>query len=239
MAEERPWKVHTHQPLVKHESNLWTVEGSLPRSEIRRRMTLVRLADGSVCVISPVPLDDGSMRDIEAWGPVRILIPPNPFHDMDIGPYARRYPEAKVFCVPQIHKKIRARARVDGTLSDLPANSGLRVETLEGTRADEPCFVVEHADGTRSLIFTDAVFNQPHVGGAVGTIFRWIGSTGGPRVTKVFKMAAIKDRAAFRASMQHVFAIPGVNRIVMAHGHIAEGAASVQDFARLVDASLA
>lgn len=241
MAKERPWTVHPHQPLVKHESNLWTVEGSLRNSEIRRRMTLVRMNDGGVVVISPVPLNDESMRDIEAWGPVRILIPPNPFHDMDIGPYARRYPDAKVLCVPQIHKKIRARARVDGTLHDVPPNQGLRVETLEGTRADEPCFVVDNADatGTRSLIFTDAVFNQPHVGGTWGTLFRWLGSTGGPRVTKVFKTAAVKDRGAFRASMQRLFALPGVTRVVMAHGHVAEGASSVQNFARLVDESLA
>ena len=240
MAIERPWIVRPHKAIVKHDDNLWTVEGSLPRSEITRRMTLVRMRDGGVVVISPVPLKDEAMKEVEAWGPIRILIPPNPYHDMDIGPYARRYPDAKVLCVPQLHKKIRDRARVDGTLQDLPQDQGLRVQTLDGTRADEPCFVVESmtAGGGLSLVFTDSVFNHRHVGGFIGTIFRWLGSTGGPRTTKVFKLAAVRDRQAFRAAMQRVFALPSVSRVIMAHGDIVEGSEGVRNFRDLVDASL-
>ena len=46
MATPRPWTVDRHDPIDKHEDNLWSVVGDIPRMPLRRRMTLARLRDG-------------------------------------------------------------------------------------------------------------------------------------------------------------------------------------------------
>lgn len=236
MATERPWIVLPHEKIVKHESNLWTVEGRLFDGGARRRMSIIRLSDGRLLIHSAVPLDEPSMKEIEAWGPIAFIVPPNAFHDMDVGPYSRRYPDAKVLCDPKIQKKIAKRARVDGTLSDLPTGLGVRVEPSAGTKNDEPCFIVE-SEGRTSLIFTDAMFNVPHFGGFVGFMMRVLGSTGGPRVTRVFKLAAMKDKVAYREHLEKLTSVPNLARLVVAHGAVVEN--DIPGFMREVMRSLA
>ena len=43
------------------------------------------------------------------------------------------------------------------------------------------------------------------------------GSTGGPRVTRLFRVMAVKDKAAFKADLGRLAETPGLVRIVVSH----------------------
>ena len=78
--------------------------------------------------------------------------------------------------------------------------------------------MVVRSNGGSSLVFNDAVFNMPHGEGLAGFIFRHItASTGGPRVTRLFRMMAVKDKAAFKADLGRLAETPGLVRIVVSH----------------------
>ena len=72
-------------------------------------------------------------------------------------------------------------------------------------------------DGT-TLVLNDAVFNMPHGKGISGFIFRYItAGTGGPRVTRLFRWLAVKDKAALREHLQRLADTSDLKRIIVSH----------------------
>jgi len=69
-----------------------------------------------------------------------------------------------------------------------------------------------------ALVFNDAVFNMPHGTGVTGFVFRRVtGSTGGPRVSRLFRWALVSDKAAFRAHLERLAKTPALKHIVVSH----------------------
>jgi hypothetical protein len=212
------WTVLRHHPIERIEENLWCVTGTLPGMDLSRVMTLVRREDGSVVVHSAIALDDESMSEIEAWGTPSVLLVPNTFHRLDAPAFAARYPEIKVLCPKRGRRKVEEVVRVDGTYEDYEGGKSLALEYLDGTGRAEGVLKISSAGGA-TLVFNDAVFNLPHGSGVTGFIFRYItGSTGGPRVTRLFRWFAVKDKAALRAHFERLADTPGLSRIIVSHG---------------------
>ncbi len=67
-----------------------------------------------------------------------------------------------------------------------------------------------------TLVFNDLIFNLPHGAGLAGLIFRLMGSTGGPRVTRIGRLFVVRDRGALRAYLEKLAADPKIERIIMA-----------------------
>jgi len=211
------WTVLDHRPIERLEENLWSVRGTLPGIALKRVMTLVRLEDGRVVIHSAIALDDASMAEIEAWGNPAVLLVPNTFHRLDAPVYVSRYPDLRVFCPRGGRKKIEDAVRVDGTYEDIGDTPGFGWEYLDGIGNAEAVFSVRSRSGT-TLVFNDAVFNMPHGRGISGLVFRYLTqSTGGPRVTRLFKFFAVKDRTAFRAHIARLAATPDLHRIIVSH----------------------
>jgi hypothetical protein len=106
---------------------------------------------------------------------------------------------------------------VTDTYGDLAADSAVDLFTLDGTREREGGMIVRGADGT-SLVLNDAVFNMPHVAGAIGFMLRRVtGSTGGPRVSRVIRWFVVADRPAFRAHLERLAGLPDLRRIIVSH----------------------
>jgi hypothetical protein len=61
---ERPWIVTPHGPIVKHEANLWTVDGRLPGAPVPRRMSMVRRQDGTLVFYHPIPLEEAALAEV-------------------------------------------------------------------------------------------------------------------------------------------------------------------------------
>ena len=211
------WCVLRHGPIEKLENNLWTVTGSLPGMSLKRVMTVARLDDGDLVMHSAIALDESSMSDIEAWGRPAFLLVPNAYHRLDAPAYAARFPDLKVLCPRGSRTKVEQVVRVDGDYGAFPENASVELRHLAGIRESEGVMIVRSAGGA-SLIFNDAVFNMPHGRGLAGFIFRYLtGSTGGPRVTRLFRMMAVKDRPAFKADLGSLAETPGLVRIIVSH----------------------
>ncbi len=212
------WTVLPHSPIEKLEENVWCVKGTLPGMDLPRVMTLVRLEDGRVVVHGAIALDEASMADIEGWGKPAILLVPNSFHRLDAPAFVARYPEMRVLCPQGGRSKIEEVVRVDGTLDEFEGGSTVKVEYLEGVAKAEGVLTVRSRAGT-TLVFNDAVFNLPHGKGLGGFIFRYVtASTGGPRVTRLFRFFAVKDRSALASHLEKLADTPDLIRIVVSHG---------------------
>jgi hypothetical protein len=211
------WKVLSHGEIERLDDNLWRVSGTLPGMDLKRVMTLVRLGDGRVVIHSAIALDEPAMAEIEAWGAPAILLVPNRYHRLDAPAYLERYPGLQVFCPKGSRKGIEEVVRVDGDYDDVDAGGDLTVEHLEGVRKGEGALTVRSPGGA-SLVFNDAVFNVPHGRGVAGFIFRYVtDSTGGPRVTRLFRWLAVKDKAAFGEHLRRLAETPDLVRVIVSH----------------------
>lgn len=223
MREAPPWRVLPNGPLEKLEDNLWEVEGSLPGMPLNRRMTLVRLQDGSIVVHNAICLKEEDQQEIERWGTIRYVIVPSGFHRMDAPRYAVRYPGAQVLCPDPAKKAASKVVRVDGNLSAIPKDPGLTVETLDGESIEEAVLIARSGSGRTSLVFNDTLMNLPRYPGFMGFVYKAMGSTGAPKVTPLMKVFAVKDKALLKAHLERLAALPGLVRAIPGHGAVVEG----------------
>lgn len=214
------WKVLRHRPIEKLEPNLWRVIGTLERMSLKRVMTLVRLEDGRIVIHSAIALDDQSMAEIEEWGRPAVLLVPNAFHRLDAPAFVARYPDLQVLCPRRGRAKIEEVVAVDGEYDVFEGDPAVSLQYLDGVGKAEGVMTVRSSGGA-TLVFNDAVFNQPHGKGVPGFIFRHItASTGGPKVTRLFRWLAVKDKTALRSHLGELAATPDLKRIIVSHHHM-------------------
>lgn len=211
------WKVLPHSPIEKLSPRVWRVEGSLAHGPLKRVMTIAKRADGRLVVHNAMALEESAMKEIEAFGPVAFLVVPNAMHRLDAPRFAKRYADAKVYCPAGSRKKVADVVRVDGTYADFPADAHVSFETLAGTGDSEGVMIVKDEDGT-TLVLNDAVFNMPHAGGFGGFVLEHLmGSSGGPRVSRLGKLLLVKDKAAFKAHLARLGDVPDLRRVIVSH----------------------
>ena len=69
-----------------------------------------------------------------------------------------------------------------------------------------------------SVVLNDAVFNMKHQPGLSGLVLRYVtASSGGPRVSRLAKLALVKDREALRAHLLRLAETPGLRRLIVSH----------------------
>lgn len=211
------WTVLGHGPIERLSERLWRVEGTLPSMPLARVMTIARRADGGLVVHNAIAVDDATIAEIEAWGPVAAIVVPNAYHRLDARVFHERYPKARVVCPRGARAKVEQVVPVTGSYEDEPADTAVTLETLDGTAGAEGVLIVRDAGGT-SLVFNDIVFNMPHLTGVHGFVLRRItGSSGGPRVSRIARWFIVKDRAALRAHLERLAGLPDLRRICVSH----------------------
>jgi hypothetical protein len=211
------WTVLRHRPFERMEENLWCVTGSLPGMALKRVMTLVRLGDGRIVIHSAIALDEDAMAEIEGWGRPEVLLVPNGYHRLDAPAYKARYPELAVYCPKGSRTKVEEVVAVDGDYDAFDGDDSIDIEHLDGIRKAEGVLTVRSTAGT-SIVLNDAVFNMPHGRGLPGFIFRHVTqSTGGPRVSRLFRMLAVRDKPALRAHLERLADTPDLTRVIVSH----------------------
>jgi hypothetical protein len=211
------WKVLPHKPIQKLTENLWTVTGALPNMPMERVLSIARMGDGRLVLHNGIALEEPLMQEIEAFGEPAFLLVPNGYHRMDAPAFKKRYPMMKVLCPEGVRKKVEEVVEVDGTYADLPADERVSLRYLDGVAKREGYLEVRSESGT-SLVFNDVMFNMPHLPGLQGLVLRIVGSTGGPKVTRVGKLFLVTDRAALRAQLLTLADTPKLARVVVMHG---------------------
>jgi hypothetical protein len=210
------WKVFPHGPLEQLDENLWRVEQKIPKTPLWRVMVVARTSDRKLVIHNGIALDDASMKAIEALGEPAFLLVPNGFHRLDARIYKDRYPSIKVVTPRGSRTRVEEVVPVDLTSEQFPGDESVSIETLDGTGEQEGALITR-AGGKTSVTLNDAVFNMPHQPGPKGFVLKVIGSSGGPKVTRIARLFLIKDKKAFRAHLERLADLPGLTRIVVSH----------------------
>jgi uncharacterized protein DUF4336 len=203
---------------------LWIADRSFPNGpfEIGTRMTVIQLRDGGLLLHSPVRLDPELRAALDRLGPVRAVVAPNRHHHLFAADYPTGYPDARLYAAPGLPQK-RPDLKFAEELSDI-APALWRAELEQHLFRGAPYMneVVFFHPATRTVVFTDLVFNVPRgTARGVTRLFFWlIGAEGrfGPhRLMRRF----IRDRMAARASVERILEWD-FERVVMTHGDVLE-----------------
>jgi len=89
------------------DENIWIAER--PQRfyglEVGTRMTVIRLADRSLLLHSPVALDSDLRSQLDAIGDVRYAVAPNRVHHLYAGDVGKAYPGARLWLAPGLERK--------------------------------------------------------------------------------------------------------------------------------------
>lgn len=186
------------------------------------RMNVVRLGGGGTLVHSPTPVDDALAAEIAALGPVAYVVAPNCYHHLNVIPFLKRFPEAKVYGAPGLAKK-RPELPLAATLDDAaaaPWAEALDQITLAG--APKLNEVVFFHRASRSLLVADLLFNVTAPDGwMTGLILRIMGTYKRLGPSRLLRYRLTKDRRALKADVERMLTWDFV-RVLPGHGDLFE-----------------
>lgn len=189
--------------------------------EVGTRMTVIRLADGSLLLHSPVALDPELRRELDSIGRVRFAVAPNRVHHLYAGEVAEVYPEAQLWVAPGLDRK-RPDLKFVGVLGDeAPAEWNAEVgQVFFRGRPYENEVVFLHRT-SRTLIMCDLAFNfGPRAALSTRLLLKLLGSYGRFGPSRLDPLL-IRDRRAARQSLERILAWD-FDRVVVAHGDVLE-----------------
>lgn len=201
--------------------NLWVATRPLKLivGDVGTRMTVIRLADGTLFVHSPVRLDTETRVALDALGPVRWVIAPSKVHHLFVGDYLSAYPEARAYAAPGLPEK-RRDLRFEAVLGDDPPPSW-RGEIDQHLFRGNPTMaeIVFYHRASRSLLLTDLAFNVAADKTQGARLFYWLVGAAGRFGPHRLVRTMIRDHAAARSSVTRILEWD-FDRIIVSHGDV-------------------
>jgi hypothetical protein len=190
--------------------------------DIGCRMTVIRLTDGTLFLHSPVPLDSCLRAELSDLGLVRAVVAPSKLHHLFVADYVSAYPEAKLYGAPGLSEK-RKDLAFDSILSDeSPADWQDQIDQLLFRGAPVLNEVLFFHRATRTVMFTDLVFNIAARDAPKMRIFNWLtGIVGHFGPHRLVRLCAFTDREAARESIRRVLGWD-FDRVIVTHGEVVE-----------------
>lgn len=208
---------------------LWVHEDatSLGPTRLLLRSTFVKFANGGLWVHSPTPLSPELRSEVDALGEVTCIVAPNNGHNGWLMDWCEAYPSAGRYVAQGIPKKVPRLTNYEllEPEASTPWEADLAQTVLSGAPFFDECVFFHRA--TKSLILTDLVQNhspedQTGFGKVVFTLLLSPLGFKGICLAPPLKWGfAIKDKAAFRASIETVKQWD-FERIIVTHGEIIE-----------------
>ena len=211
---------------LKWADNVWTVEG--PEVGYRlagvtipcpTRMTVVRLADGTLWFHSPVAPADDLERALAEFGPVSALVAPNSYHFLQLGAWAALHPEAAVYASADVAAKLPV---ADAIPLEGGRQAGWR-EDLDERLIDLGKFseTVFFHRASATLIVTDLMqtFEASRVRSLPTRMLLMAGGATGPNAKQSIeiRLAARQHRDKLRAGVRQMIDWKP-KRIILSHG---------------------
>jgi len=214
--------------LKEVDTNIWVAEQKLKYLglEVGTRMTIIRLKNGELVVISPIKVNKEIINQINQLGKVSIIIAPNLYHHLFITDFKSVYPDANIFAAPGLDSK-RQDINFDkiinqgklGTQDEIEyfLFEGFKVLELKGAfLLNEIVFF--HRE-SQTLILTDTAFNFDETFPLTTQfITRLIG--GYKKLEpSILEKLAIREKQKVKNSIQTVLKW-NFERVIVAHGSI-------------------
>jgi hypothetical protein len=210
--------------LREIDTAIWAIEAPqrFLGAQVGTRMTVIRLADGSLFVHSPIHLDDDIRATLDRIGPIRHVVAPNRFHHLYAADYPRNYPDAKLYCAPGLETK-RRDLHFDAILSDeAPEAWRGQIDQLvfRGfSPLNETVFIHR---SSRTVLFTDLLFNVTHTDSAwTRVVLTLDGGFGDPGVARTFRLLMRMRKRTVMDSVARILQWD-FDRITLAHGDVVE-----------------
>lgn len=213
------WTVLPHGPLTEIDDGILTVTGTIhmPLVDLERRMTVVRLNDGTTIIYSAIALEEAGMKRIESFGVPRYLIVPGDAHRLDAKIFKQRYPQLQILTPPGALNRVTKAVAVDATSADF-ADPDVTWHAVAGTGGHEAALLVRRASGT-TLILSDLIGNLRRKGGFEGWMLHVLGfGDDRPQIPTVDRLLMVENKSQLRQQFLEWAALPGLRRIIMSHG---------------------
>ncbi|HTQ06960.1 MAG TPA: hypothetical protein VMI54_24045 [Polyangiaceae bacterium] len=208
------WTVLPHDPIQKLTENFWCVQGVMPDGKTTRKMSVVRLRDGSLLFHNAIALKEEAMQELEAFGRPAYIVVPGAFHRQDARIWKDRFPGAKVVAPAGAKKKIDEIAKVDLDYRDAPGDDTVKLAYFDGCKEKEGYVEIRSESGT-TLVINDVVCNLPKLGGFIGF---FMGPTGQASVPRITRWMIVKERNAVGEHLDRLAQIADLRRVVLSHG---------------------
>jgi Domain of unknown function (DUF4336) len=216
--------------LREIDRNIWVAEQPLKYFglNVGTRMTVIRLTNGGLIVISPIQADDALVNELNKIGEVKYIIAPNLYHHLFVANFQEIYPQAKLWVVSGLESK-RPDIPIDKIINDAPNSiqnevdylliDGFNTFGLSGSSPLNECIFCHRQ--SRTLILTDIAFHFDETFSLTTQLAaRLIGSYNklSPSLLERF---ATKEKDKVKQSIQQVLDWD-FERVIMAHGSIIE-----------------
>ena len=214
--------------MLEIDRHLWIAQQPLRflGLEVGTRMTVIKLEDDSLVLISPIKINSELQQEIDTLGTVKCLVAPNLFHYLYLASAQQLYPDAVIFAPPGLSAK-QPNLNIDRvfTQDKIEFTGELEYTLLTGFQVFIPLKIavvneiVFYHPRTKTLIITDSAFNFNNTFPTVTQLAaRIIGSYGVLKPSWLEKIA-VRDKLQLQASINRVLQWD-FQRIIMAHGQI-------------------
>lgn len=204
---------------------IWTVDG--PEVQYRlaganipcpTRMTVVRRADGTIWLHSPVVHSAELQQTIDGLGQTSAIIAPNSYHYLQVDAWASKNSDATVYASADVAHKIVAKSIVFGKKLDAEWITDLDHFTIDLGTFSETVFFHR---ASKSLIVTDLMqtFEASRVRSLFVRMLLQIGGATGPNAKPSIeiRLAARRHRNELRAGVERMVAW-NPSRVILSHG---------------------
>src|ERR1022692_1441440 len=206
-------------PLVPFADGVWLSTAPVTFLGLRLTTTMVilRLADGTLLLYSPVPLTPERREAVESLGPVKHLYAPNLLHHLWIGEWATALPSARVHAPKGLEKKHRDLRvdRIHGRSPEPAFSAAVDEIPIEGFRLCETVLLYRPA---RTLVVADLVHNVGRPTHRWTAAYaRTMGFYDRVALSRVLRWTAFNDRKAARRSIDGLLG-HGFHPLGVSHG---------------------
>ncbi len=176
---------------------------------------VLRLADRSLLIYSPVKLDDAQAAAIAAEGEVSHIVAPNLFHHLYVQAAADRWPKATIHGPPGLAAK-RSDIKFGGELGTGPIDDSVDVELVGGAPRINEGVLFHRPSG--ALLCADFLFNITEPANLRTRFALSLTGVGGRELKQSLMWRFLgKDRAAIRASIDRMLGW-SISTVVPVHG---------------------
>ena len=191
---------------------------------IGTRMTVIRLDNGELVVISPIQVSDALVNQLSQLGPVRHIIAPNFYHYLFAAEFKGAYPTATFWATPSLKAK-KPDLVIDQVIEGDSASpwgglerlffDGFKTLALKSPDPLDEWVFCHTASGT--LILTDTAFCFDQSFPWVTQGLTRIGGGYGNLSPSILERMATTDNETIKASVEKVLGWD-FDRVIMAHG---------------------